>query len=398
MKYQMSRFCWLEIDLDNLRDNFMNFRQMVGPGVKIMPAIKAGAYGHGIVACGKVLEECGADYLGVGSINEGILLRENGVRTPILIFASNLIQETANLYAEYHLIPTILSAEAAKAFSEAVSEPSDVFVKIDTGRGRLGVNAEDFPALYREITALPNLHVEGVYSHMAAVNWPDAGADYAMWQYSRFQAALGAIGEEAEKIPFRQLANTPGGIALPEIRMSGVCPGRAMWGYSPLSQREGHPQLKAPLISWKSRLLHINEVTGGKFGEKYAAVHLEQPRRIGIMAGGMKDGISPKLAGGYVLLHGKRCPVASTISLEHTILDLTGFPEAEVGDEVVIMGRQGKEEISLDQRIKEWERPIPLIWTGISPDLDRLYYRGGRLWAVSEGEKFTCLENGKKSL
>ncbi len=390
--YQMSRFCWLEINLDNLRDNFMHFRQMVGHDVKIMPAIKVNAYGHGIVACGKILEECGADYLGVGSIDEGILLRENGVKMPILIFASNLIQETANLYAEYHLIPTILSVEAAKAFSNAVSEPSDIFIKIDTGRGRLGVNAEVFADLYREISKLPNLHVEGVYSHMAAVNWPDVGADYAMWQFSRFKSALDSLGEDAEKIPFSQLANTPGSIALPEIRMSGVCPGRAMWGYSPLSRREAHPDLKAPLVSWKSRLVHINEVLGGKFGEKYAAVKMETPKRIGIMAGGMGDGISSKLAGGYVLLHGRKCPVASTISLEHTILDLTDFPDAQVGDEIVILGLQGEEEITLDQRIKEWECTIPRIWTEISPHLDRLYYRDGKLWAVAKDERFIRVE------
>lgn len=386
--YQISRFCWLEFNMDNLRDNFLVLKKMVGPDVKIMPAIKVNAYSHGIVACGKVLEECGADYLGVGSIDEGILLRENGVNMPILIFASNLIQETANLYVQYHLIPTILSLEAARSFSEAVSEPSDVFIKIDTGRGRIGVNAEEFPDFFREVSQMPNLHVEGVYSHMAAVNWPDEGADYAVWQYSRFKAAMDAIGEDANRIPFRQLANTPGCIALPDIRMSGICPGRAMWGYSPLTRRAEHPELKAPLVSWKSRLVHVNEVTGGKFGEKYKAVKMDTPKRIGIMVGGMGDGISPKIAGGYVLLHGRKCPVASTVSLEHTILDLTDFPDAKPGDEIVILGRQGEEEITLEQRMEEWGLTVPRIWTEISAHLDRHYYRDGKLWAVAKDERF----------
>lgn len=391
--YQISRFCWLEFNMDNLRDNFLVLKKMVGPDVKIMPAIKVNAYSHGIVACGKVLEECGADYLGVGSIDEGILLRENGVNMPILIFASNLIQETANLYVQYHLIPTILSLEAARSFSEAVSEPSDVFIKIDTGRGRIGVNAEEFPDFFREVSQMPNLHVEGVYSHMAAVNWPDEGADYAVWQYSRFKAAMDAIGEDANRIPFRQLANTPGCIALPDIRMSGICPGRAMWGYSPLTRRAEHPELKAPLVSWKSCLVHVNEVTGGKFGEKYKAVKMDTPKRIGIMVGGMGDGISPKIAGGYVLLHGRKCPVASTVSLEHTILDLTDFPDAKPGDEIVILGRQGEEEITLEQRMEEWGLTVPRIWTEISAHLDRHYYRDGKLWAVAKDERFILNEN-----
>lgn len=378
MKHTMMRSCWLEIDLENLRSNFRALRRMVGQDVKIMPAIKANAYTHGILPCARVLEECGADYLGVGSVEDGIKLREAGIKMPILIFASNLIEETAEFYARYHLIPTILSLSGARAFSAALKEEADIFIKIDTGRGRLGVNSEDFPELFREVKKLPNLHVEGVYSHMGAVNWPDKGADYAKWQYERFCKALEEIGEDAERIPFRQLANTPGSIAVPEIRMTGICPGRALWGFSPLEKREEHPELKAPLIAWKSRLVHINEVTGGKFGENYASVRLDTPKRIGIMSCGMSDGISPKLAGGYVLLHGRKCTVASTISLEHTILDLSDFPDARVGDEVVILGRQGEEEITLDQRIKEWERSVPVIWTSISAQMERVYLHAGQ--------------------
>ena len=178
--YNLKRSCWLEISLDNVRDNFFAFKKMVGPDVKVMPAVKANAYGHGIVPCGKELEACGADYLGMGSISEAIKLRENGVKMPLLVFASNTIEEVAELYIQYHLIPTILSEREAKAISDAASSPVPVFVKIDTGRGRLGVNAEEFPDFYRKITALPNLYVEGVYSHMAAVNWPDVSAEYGV--------------------------------------------------------------------------------------------------------------------------------------------------------------------------------------------------------------------------
>ncbi|MFQ9651010.1 MAG: alanine racemase C-terminal domain-containing protein [Enterocloster sp.] len=208
--------------------------------------------------------------------------------------------------------------------------------------------------------------------------------NYGLWQYERFSAAIEALGEEGKKIPFCQLANTPGGIALPEIRMTGVCPGRAIWGYSPLDRREGHPQLKHPITAWKSRLIHINQVCGGKFGENYKAVKLDSPKRIGIMAGGLGDGISPKLAGGYVLLHGRKAKVASTISLEHTIIDLADFPDAKVGDEIVILGRQGDEEITMEQRMEEWGRGVPSFWIEISSHTARCYYKEGKLLAVSE--------------
>lgn len=385
---------WLEINLDNLQNNFLAYKAMVGPDVKIMPAIKVNAYGHGIIACGKVLEESGADYLGVGSVEEGMLLRKNGVRMPILIFASNLIQEAAPLYVEHNLIPTILSVEAAEAFSKAVGDkgPRNIFIAMDTGRGRLGVNAEVFPEFYKKISALKNLHVEGVYSHMAKVDWPDKGDEYALWQYERFQKAMAGIGDAAEQIPFRQLANTPAGIALPQLRLTGVCPGRAMWGYSPLEKRPGHPDLKAPFTAWKSRLVHINEVWGGKFGPNYSAVKLAEPKRIGIMVGGMGDGISTALSKGYVLLRGRKCPIASSLSLEHTILDLTDFPDAKVGDEIVLLGKQGGEEITLAQRMEDWNLPVPRIWTNISCHLDRYYYRQGRLWAIGKDQELVMVE------
>ncbi|MCH4097345.1 MAG: alanine racemase [Acidaminococcus provencensis] len=396
-EWEPRRVNWLEIDLDALEQNFKNYKAMVGPDIKIMPAIKVNAYGHGIIACAKVLEEAGADYLGVGTVEEGILLREQGVKMPILIFASNLLEETAPLYVEHRLIPTVLSLEGAKAVAQAAGQKKqDIFIGMDTGRGRLGVNAEKFPELFRSIQQLPQLHVEGVYSHMAKVGWPDADNQYALWQRDRFQKAMDAIGKAAEAIPFRQLANTPAGIALPELRFTGVCPGRAMWGYSPLEKRPGHPEFTAPLKAWKSRLIHVNEVWGGKFGPNFSAVQLTAPKRIGIMAGGIGDGFQAPLSQGYVLLNGRKCPVASSLSLEHTILDLTDFPEAKPGDEIVILGRQGEEEITLEQHMKDWNLNIPKVWVTISRHIDRQYYRHGKLWAVGRENKLIYVQGDPK--
>lgn len=384
----LKRDCWLEIDLDRLRSNFMAMKNMVGPEIKIMPAVKANAYSHGIVACGRELEACGADYLGVGNIDEAIMLRENGVKMPLLIFAGNLVAEVADLYVKYSLIPTVFTYEEAAAVSNAASGPYPIFVKIDTGRGRLGVDAEDFPALFQKISQLPHVKVEGVYSHMCAVDWPDkSSTEYANWQFQWFENAMKAIGPAAEKIPFRQLANTPASIALPGLRMTGICPGRAIWGFSPLEKREGHPHLEMPMTAWKSRLLHVHDVLGGKFGENYKALRLKKPLRIGVMAGGISDGISSRQEHGYVLVGGKRVPVASSICLEHTILDLSGCPEAKPGDEVVIFGKQMNEEITMDEVRKFWGKDLMSFWTAITPHVQRVYLRGGKPCAVTSGDR-----------
>lgn len=389
----LRRDCWLEIDLDKVAENFNAMRALVGNDVKIMPAVKANAYGHGIVACCKELERCGADYLGVGNIDEAIELRETGVKMPLLVFASNQIVDQVPLYLDYHLIPTVLRVEQAEALSAAANGEVPIFIKIDTGRGRLGVNAEKFPAFFQKVSALPHIRVEGVYSHMCASNWPDKDTTggYALWQYDRFRKAMDGIGEAAERIPFRQLANTPAAIAYPQLRMSGICPGRAIWGFSPLEKREGHPELHYPMTAWKSRIVHVNEVIGGKFGENFKAKTLEAPRRIGVMPGGLSDGVHPEQVKGCVLVRGKRVPVQSSICLEHTILDLTNFPEVQPGDEVVIFGRQGDEEITLDELRNFWGKSLETFWTGITPHVQRVYFKNGKPVAYTNGDKLTEL-------
>lgn len=384
----LKRDCWLEIDLDRLRGNFMAMKNMVGADVKIMPAVKANAYSHGIAACGRELEACGADYLGIGNIDEAIILRENGVKMPLLVFAGNLVAEVADVYVKYSLIPTVFTFAQAEAVSSAADAPYPVFIKIDTGRGRLGVDAEDFPSLFKEISKLPNIKVEGVYSHMCAVDWPDkSSSEYAQWQFDRFENAMKAIGGAADKIPFRQLANTPASIALPGLRMTGISPGRAIWGFSPLERREGHPALEMPMTAWKSRLLHVHDVLGGKFGDNCKALRLNSPLRIGVIAGGVSDGISPRQSGGFVLVRGKRVPVASSICLEHTIIDLSGCPEAKPGDEAVIFGKQGSEEIPMDEVRNLWGKDLMSFWTGITPHVQRVYLRNGVPCAVSRGDR-----------
>lgn len=386
----LKRCLWLEVDLDRLAENYRAMKRTVGD-VMVMPAVKANAYGHGIVACCKTLEACGANYLGVGSIDEAVLLRKSGVTMPVLVFASNLVPENAEYYIRYQLIPTVFRLDQAQALSEAAKDPVKIFVKIDTGRGRLGINAEEFPSFFEQLRALPNIRVEGVYSHMCAANWPDGSENdaYPQWQRQRFVDAIRGIGHYAEEIPFLQLANTPASIACPDIRLGGVCPGRAIWGYSPLEERPGHPELSMVMTAMKSRVLHVNEVIGGKFGPGGAAMQVQPPRRIGVIAGGVSDGISPRHAkNGYVLVRGRRVPISSDICLEHTILDLTEHPEVEVGDEVVLFGRQGDEEITIPSLLDAWGKTLVEFWTSITPHVTRVYLRGGKPCGLTAGDEF----------
>ncbi|MDR1827671.1 MAG: alanine racemase, partial [Methylobacteriaceae bacterium] len=318
----LHRSCWLEIDLTAVKNNMLAMKRMVGPGILVMPAVKANAYGHGIVACCRALQDAGADILGVGNVDDAILLRRSGLVMPLLVFAGNTVSEAAELYVAHNLMPTILSVEQAKSISAAAHIPHPVFIKIETGFGRLGVNAEAAAEVIRDIAALPNIRIDGIYSHMGGADWPeddaDATEDYFLWQYQRFGTVLKKMKEFNIAVPFRQLANTPGSIVYPGIRMTGICPGRAVWGYSPVERRAGHPDIAMAMTAWKSRLIQVKEVIGGRFGPGGSHIRLEKPRRVGVLAGGLSDGVSLRQAGGSVLIRGRRVPVLGPIFLEHT--------------------------------------------------------------------------------
>ena len=152
MDVKLHRTCWLEIDLDRIKDNFRKIQEMVGDKVTVMPAVKANAYGHGVMMAVKALEEAGAKVIAVGNLDEAMKLRQAGITTRIVVFASNLITEVADLYIKYRLTPTIMYPFQARAISEAASEETGIFVKIETGRGRLGINAEECAGAIREMS------------------------------------------------------------------------------------------------------------------------------------------------------------------------------------------------------------------------------------------------------
>ncbi|MEA4849022.1 MAG: alanine racemase [Clostridiaceae bacterium] len=388
----LSRSNWVEVDLDVISNNFKLLREMVGPDIKIMPAVKSNAYGHGILESCRILEESGADILGVGSVEEGIALRRYGIKMPILIFASNTIYEAADIYVKENLIPTILYYSQAESISKAAgSKPYPIFVKVETGRGRLGINAEEAVDEIVKMSKLPGVKVAGVYTHLCDTKWRDMGNDYTMWQNSRFDMVRKGLESKDVQIPFYQIANTAASIALSEIRHTGICPGRAIWGYSPLEARPEHPDLKQALIAWKTRIIMVKEVCGGKFGPNFKNVKLDNKMRIGIIPAGLNDGIDHKQAKGYVLVRGKKVPVGSSESLEHTILDLRNFPEVEVGDEVVIMGRQGNECITLNELSTLWDRNLSEFLTGINPTIPRIYFSDGKPVSIAYGTKVVKL-------
>lgn len=386
----LTRSCWLEINLDAIKHNFLELQRMVGPKVTVMPAIKANAYGHGILEVARTLEKCQVKCLAAGVLHEAIKLRKNGIKSPIMLFVGNNISEVADLYVRYDLMPSVSSISQVEAISNAAgSKMMDIFIPVETGRGRLGINAEELEVFVKHTLEYKNINIAGLYSHMSCPDWPDKES-FSQWQYDRFIAAVREVEALGIKIEFLQLANSNGSISRPDMRLTGICPGQSMWGYSTIEERESTPKLMPAIQAWKSKLLCVKETIGGKFGEGFAAIKLDKPMRIGVMAGGMYDGISPLQAnGGYVLVQGKKIPVASSICVEHTILDLTECPDAEVGDEVIILGKQGDYEITIKDLMKRWIKSVPELLVSLSYSIPRVYFENGK------PQKIVCLDESQ---
>ncbi|NLZ44715.1 MAG: alanine racemase [Clostridia bacterium] len=348
----MIRPVWVEVDLEAIRENIRQIRRLTGQGTKapeIMAVVKAEAYGHGAVATARAALEAGATRLGVAIPEEGILLREAGIDRPVLVFTP-LLPDQVETFLDYGLTATIAGEESARALSAAAGrrgQKSRVHLKVDTGMGRVGVSPAEAQDLARRVAALPNLEVEGVYSHFATAD--EADLSFAYHQLAVFKEVLNSLEEAGLKIPLRHIANSGAIINLPESYFDLVRAGIIIYGLypSPETPRDRLP-LK-PALSLKARVVQVKRVppgTGISYGQVY---HTRCATNIVTLPLGYADGWSRLLSGkARVLLKGKSFPLAGRICMDQCMADV-GDLAVEPGEEAVLIGKQGGEEISVDE-------------------------------------------------
>jgi len=339
----------VEIDLGALTDNYRQLRQVVSPLVKFLAVVKADAYGHGAVPISKRLDELGVDFLGVATVKEGLEVREEGVCKPILVM-SGIYREEVETVLRYRLTPMIYRIEIAEALSaEAgkVDKKIPVHIKVDTGMGRLGVLYKEAPAFFSQLQRLKNIVIEGVASHLSTAD--DENQSFAKEQLRRFFWALEKIKKGGVSPPLCHIANSAALINLPDAHLNLVRPGIMLYGSYP------SPSLKDKIIlrsvmSWKSRVADLKKVPGGFFISYGRTFSASRPSLIAAIPVGYADGYSRFLSNqGEILLKGKRAPVIGRVCMDWTMVDVTDIPRVEVGEEVVLMGRQWDEEITPDE-------------------------------------------------
>lgn len=392
---------WGEVDLDAVRDNVRNLLAMALPAA-LLAVVKADGYGHGAVPVAEAALEAGATWLGVALVEEGIALRNAGIDAPILVLSEQPAAAAAAIVA-HHLTPIVYTTAGIDALANAVadaggSEPLPVHLKVDTGMHRVGCAPGEALALADAVVARTELVLEGVCTHFAVADDPSHPStreqirtfELVLEQLARSSDKAGALDEAGN--PRRagpsiaHASNSAGLLAYPEARYDLVRCGIAIYGIPPSPAVADAVPLR-PALSLKARVSHVKELPAGarlSYGLRY---ELGRAGRVATIPIGYADGVARNLglAGGQVLIRGRRFPIAGTVTMDQLMVDLgvdadgneaALGDEVQVGDEVVLLGRQGAEEITAE----EWATRLGTIAyeipTGIGVRVPRRYLHG----------------------
>ena len=325
---------WAEIDVAALVGNLRLLRKRVGPRVKLMFVVKANAYGHDAVLCSLAAQKTrAADWLGVSSVEEGVALRLAGVRLPVLILGSLYPFESVLAAAAHDLTPIVASLESAKRVAEAalrLRRNINIHVKVDTGMGRIGLRPEAALALVRDMSSLKGIRVQGVYTHMAKA---EDDRVFTTRQLKAFNGVVKSLERDGLRPPLVHAANSAAALRHPEARFDLVRPGLAAYGLY-----EGFN----PVLTLKSKIVYIKTVAKGASISYGATWRAKRVSRIATLPIGYGDGYPRALSNkASVLVGGSRCPVVGRVTMDQTMIDVTLAPRARVGDDAVLLGRQG---------------------------------------------------------
>ncbi len=361
----------VEVNLANIKYNFEQIKKRVGK-TAVMPILKANAYGHGLVRVAAFFEELRADYLGVAVLEEGILLREKGISTPILVLGG-ILGNQVPLFLKNGLTLTASSIEKLEQIENAAAKlgvKAKVHLKIDTGMERIGVHYYNAKNFLRYAFKLKHVFVEGIFSHFANSTAKDLS--HALVQLERFSEILAFAEKEKFEIPYKHISNSGAILQLPEADFNLVRPGILLYGVYPSEEVEKSIVVK-PALTWKSRVVYFKVIKKGAsvgYGSVWKA---DKDTRAVTVPVGYVDGYLRAMSGkASVLIRGKRYPVIGTISMDQIVVNI-GNDSAFNNDEVVLLGKQNNLEITA-QELAAWAGTIPYeILTSINTRVPRIY-------------------------
>ncbi len=335
------------VDLGAIKQNLRAIKAMLPEQTGILAVVKANAYGHGLGPVAHAAIQGGAACLGVAMAVEGAELRKTGVTIPILVLGGTLPQQ-ANIAVEYDLLQTVYSCEmieALQARCEQIGKKVSIHLKIETGMNRLGVRpGEELQRLLDCVKGSPSVHIAGAFSHFAVSEIPDKS--FTIAQYERFQRAMEQLHANGFH-PTTHISNSGGALDCPFAHLDMVRVGIAMYGLHPNGE---HPDALRPALEWKTNVVQVKTVPDGEtvsYGRIWTA---HGDRLIATLPVGYADGYRRSLGNrSHVLIGGRRAPVVGRVCMDHLMADVTDIPGVTTGDEAVMLGRQGDEQITAEE-------------------------------------------------
>ncbi len=367
---------WAEIDLAAIGANLDLVRRSVPRAARILVVVKADAYGHGAVPVARTALAHGAAMLGVGDSSEALELRNAGIEAPILILGA-IVDGEMEQVINHGITPCLHSTKKVRilaAMADAMGKRLAVHLKVDTGMGRLGVMPSAALDVAREIRACPALTLEGICTHLSDAETP--GDDFTSGQLATFREVVDRIEAGVGPVPLKHAANSGGLLGHPGSHFNLVRPGRVIYGIQgPGTEGGARPK---PALSLKTQVVFLKDLPAG-VPVGYARTHVtRRPTRIAILPIGYNDGYSFLFSNrAQVLVCGRRAGVVGRVTMDYTTVDVTDIPGVEVGEEVVLVGCQGQERITVEE-LARLKGSIPYeITCGLGRRIRRVYLEMG---------------------
>jgi len=373
---------WVEIDLDAIAHNCREIKKWIGEKAELAAVIKGNAYGHGIVMVAKTAVENGATRFAAARVDEGIVVRKAGIEAPIFVLGYVPAEEMETV-VKWRITPPIMHWHTAKAVSEISSAQgvvTPVHVKVDTGMGRFGLLPDEVVDFVKRLIELPGIRLEGLYTQFGVADEADKTYTYNQWEI--YKRVLKDLEEAGIPIPIRHVCNSAAMLNFPEMHLEMVRCGTAIYGHYPSPVTNRSVPLR-PAMTLKSRVARIRTLPPGSsvsYGRTYTTT---RPTTVALVPIGFGDGLSRQLSNkGSVLIRGRRAPIVGRVCMDQCIVDVSGIPDVQQDDEVVLFGRQGEAEITAEEIASIMDSINYVVLASISARVPRVYIKGGEVIEV----------------
>ena len=374
---------WTEVNLDAIAQNVKNIKKLIGKKKELMAVVKGNAYGHDILEISSVVLENGATRLAVARLEEAIFLRKAGITVPILVLGLTLKPQAESLVS-YDITPTVCEFEMIEKLSESavqMNKMAKIHLKVDTGMGRIGIFPDDVLRFIKRIKTLKKVEIEGIFTHFSVADEKDKF--YTEEQFRKFIEILTILEKEGIKIPIKHVGNSATLLDLPHMWLDMVRPGLAIYGLYPSKEVKKTINL-IPAQQFKTKIVFIKELPRGE-SISYGRTYITKRRmRVASLPVGYADGYNRLLSNqGEVLVRGQRVPIIGRVCMDQCMIDVTNLTQVEIGDEVVLWGRQGEEMITVEE-IAQKIRTInyEIVHLPDKKRVPKLFIKDGKPWKI----------------